>query len=92
MPFALLILTATLLLGFILSRKFPKKILIIWGVITMFSIAPLFTWLVAISYGVMVGEGFAAVAVMGIMFPVIFLIGIGILAAGIYKNVTGENF
>ncbi|KMJ57444.1 hypothetical protein AB685_15605 [Bacillus sp. LL01] len=91
MPFAVIILVTSLILGVALSRKYQEKKLIIWGLVTMLSVAPFFTWIVAILVGISAGDGFAAVGVMWLMFPVLFLVGIGMLSAGIYKKVTGEN-
>lgn len=91
MPVAVLVLILSLVIGVVLSRKYEDKALIIWGIITMLSIAPFFSWIVAILVAVSVGDGFAAVAVMWLMVPILFLIGVGMLGAGVYKKVTGEN-
>ncbi|WP_010198778.1 hypothetical protein [Bacillus sp. m3-13] len=91
MPFAIIVLVLSLGIGIVLSRKYENRALIIWGLITMLSIAPFFSWIVAIFVGVSVGDGFAAVAVMWLMVPILFLIGVGMVGAGVYKKVTGEN-
>ncbi|MCM3619900.1 hypothetical protein M3936_20210 [Sutcliffiella horikoshii] len=91
MPFAVIILVSSLILGVLLSRKYHEKKLIIWGFVTMLSIAPFFSWIVAILIGLSVGDGFAAVAVLWLMVPLLFLIGVGMVGAGLYKTVTGEN-
>lgn len=91
MPVAVLVLILSLVIGVLLSRKYEDKALIIWGIITMLSIAPFFSWIVAMLVAVSVGDGFAAVAVMWLMVPILFLIGVGMLGAGVYKKVTGEN-
>lgn len=91
MPFVVIVLALSIGLGIFLSRKYQNKSLIIWGLITMLSIAPFFSWIVAMLVGVSVGDGFAAVAVMWLMVPTLFLIGVGMLGAGVYKKVTGEN-
>ncbi|MEA3319677.1 MAG: hypothetical protein U9Q88_06585 [Bacillota bacterium] len=91
MPFIVIVLVFSIGMGVFLSRKYHNKALIIWGVITMLSIAPFFSWIVAMIVAVNVGDGFAGVAVMWLMFPVLFLIGVGMVGAGVYKKVTGEN-
>ncbi|MGD6781696.1 hypothetical protein ACQCT3_19275 [Sutcliffiella horikoshii] len=91
MPIIIIVLVLSLGIGVVLSRKFENRRLIIWGLITMLSIAPFFSWIVAILVGVSVGDGFAAVAVMWLMVPILFLIGVGMVGAGVYKKVTGEN-
>ncbi|WP_404431416.1 hypothetical protein [Sutcliffiella horikoshii] len=91
MPFAIIVLVLSIGIGIVLSRKYENRALIIWGLITMLSIAPFFSWIVAILVGVSVGDGFAAVAVMWLMVPILFLIGVGMVGAGVYKKVTGEN-
>jgi len=52
----------------------------------MFVIAPLLSWLIGISYGIYVGEGFAAVAVMIILFPILFIVGLIVLLIGLFKK------
>ncbi|ART75403.1 hypothetical protein ACQCU1_14080 [Sutcliffiella horikoshii] len=91
MPFAIIVLVLFIGVGIILSRKYENRALIIWGLITMLSIAPFFSWIVAMLVAVSVGDGFAGVAVMWLMFPLLFLIGVGMVGAGVYKKVTGEN-
>ncbi|MGD6776760.1 hypothetical protein [Sutcliffiella horikoshii] len=91
MPIIIIVLVLSLGIGVVLSRKYENRRLIIWGLITMLSIAPFFSWIVAILVGVSVGDGFAAVAVMSLMVPILFLIGVGMVGAGVYKKVTGEN-
>lgn len=91
MPFAVILLILSLGIGVVLSRKYENRVLIIWGLITMLSIAPFFSWIVAMLVAVNVGDGFAGVAVMWLMIPILFLIGVGMVGAGVYKKVTGEN-
>ncbi|WP_404469804.1 hypothetical protein [Sutcliffiella horikoshii] len=91
MPFAIIVLVLSIAIGIVLSRKYENRALIIWGLITMLSIAPFFSWIVAILLAVSVGDGFAGVAVMWLMVPILFFIGVGMLGAGVYKKVTGEN-
>lgn len=91
MPLAIIVLVLSICLGVFLSRKYQNKVLIIWGLITMLSIAPFLSWIIAILVGLSVGDGFAAVAVMWLMVPTLFLIGVGMVGAGVYMKVTGEN-
>lgn len=67
---------------------FKDKKYIVWGIFTMFVFSPLLTWIVSTLYGISVGDGFAAVALMMVMFPSLFLVGIVILLVGIYRFKT----
>ncbi|WP_226683219.1 hypothetical protein [Sutcliffiella horikoshii] len=91
MPFIVITLILSICLGIFLTRKYENRVLIIWGLITMLSIAPFFSWIVAMLVAVNAGDGFAGVAIMWLMVPILFLIGVGMLGAGVYKKVTGEN-
>ncbi|WP_252433044.1 hypothetical protein [Peribacillus butanolivorans] len=42
----------------------------------MFVIAPLFSWIVGTLYGKSEGSGFAAIGVLIIMFPILFIVGV----------------
>ncbi|MFC9600959.1 hypothetical protein ACFTQL_24410 [Peribacillus butanolivorans] len=42
----------------------------------MFVIAPLFSWIVGTLNGKSEGSGFAAIGVLIIMFPILFIIGV----------------
>lgn len=66
--------------------KSNKKKYIIWGITMMLVIAPLFSGVVSILYGRYEGEGFAAVALMMVMFPLLFLTGLVLLLLGILKK------
>ncbi|WP_214484653.1 hypothetical protein [Bacillus sp. SM2101] len=73
-----------LVLAFQLSHgKTKKRRCIIWGVTIMLAIAPFFSWLVGISYGIYVGDGFAGGALMVILFLIIFLSGLLSLLVGV---------
>jgi hypothetical protein len=81
------ILLAGVIFAAILSRRVRMKTKrIIWGLTTMFVIAPLLSWLIGMSYGIYEGSGFAAAAVMMILFPILFLTGLVILLIGIFKK------
>ncbi|MBG9691267.1 hypothetical protein ACE1MS_10570 [Lysinibacillus sp. fkY74-1] len=66
--------------------KSKKTTFIIWGITLMVVIAPLFAWVVSILYGIKEGDGFAAVGLMVILFPFLFLIGLVILLVGVFKK------
>lgn len=87
MAFAVSVLTISLIVAILLSRgQSMKKKYIIWGIATMLVIAPLFSWLVGILYGIHVRSGFAAGGLMIIMFPILFILGIILLVKGILKK------
>lgn len=52
----------------------------------MIVIAPLLSWLIAIPYGISEGDGFAAVGLLIILFPILFLSGLVTLLIGIFKK------
>ncbi|QPA56415.1 hypothetical protein [Lysinibacillus sphaericus] len=66
--------------------KSKKTTFIIWGITLMVVIAPLFAWVVSILYGIKEGDGFAAVGLMVILFPFLFLIGLVIFLVGVFKT------
>ncbi|WP_234402386.1 hypothetical protein [Oceanobacillus damuensis] len=77
-----------IILAFIGSKDRQEKWkYIIWGVTTMIAIAPLSSFIIAIIYAIYVADGFAGVAVLGLLFPVFFLVGLVVLIIGIYKAV-----
>jgi len=87
MAFAVSVLTISLIVSILLSRgQSMKKKYIIWGIATMLVIAPLFSWLAGILYGISVSSGFAAGGLMIIMFPILFIMGIILLVKGILKK------
>ena len=87
MAFAVSVLTISLIVSILLSRgQSMKKKYIIWGITTMLVIAPLFSWLVGILYGISVSSGFAAGGLMIIMFPILFIMGIILLVKGILEK------
>ncbi|WP_214484716.1 hypothetical protein [Bacillus sp. SM2101] len=89
---ALIILTFTLIVAYKLShRKSKKKKYIIWGITTIVLIAPLLSWVVSILFAIRVGDGFAGVALLMVMFPLLFLIGLVILLIGIFRKRKAES-
>lgn len=86
MGIAIGILIASFVACFYLSStRFKDKKFIVWGVFTMFSFAPLVSWLLSISYGVYEGSGFAAMALMMVTFPIFLIVGVVILVMGLYR-------
>ena len=83
---ASIICIALVAAAFLSKRTTIKFKRIIWGIVTMFVIAPLLSWLIGISYGIYVGEGFAAVGVIIILFPILFIVGLVLLLIGIFKK------
>ncbi|MFS0781593.1 hypothetical protein [Bacillus sp. 1P06AnD] len=74
--YAVIILVVAILIGiwksFNKSRDAKYRV---WGITTMLIIAPVFSWLIGILYGVHEGSGFATIGVLIIAFPLIFIIG-----------------
>ncbi len=66
--------------------KSKKTKCMIWGITIMIVIAPLLSWLIAIPFGIWEGDGFAAVGLMMILFPLLFLIGLVTLLIGLFKK------
>jgi len=82
---ALCILVVGVALGYQQSvGKSVKRKKIVWGITFMVAVAPFFSWLIGIWYGISVGDGFAAMGVMVILFPVFFLGGLISLLMGIF--------
>ncbi|WP_445505445.1 hypothetical protein [Niallia sp. 03091] len=86
---ALIILIGAIVIGYKSSIGKPKRRKFInWGLATMFGIAPFFSWLVGISFGVYVGDGFAGGALMVLLFGILFFIGLITLLVGIFRKDT----
>ncbi|MFL0575066.1 hypothetical protein ACH0BK_29280 [Priestia megaterium] len=88
---AIAIALTILILGLMFARgvsqgKSTKRKYIVWGTTTILIIAPFFSWVVAILFGINQGDGFAAVGLMMMLFPLFFLIGLVILLIGIFKK------
>ncbi|WP_088102886.1 hypothetical protein [Halalkalibacter urbisdiaboli] len=84
---AIIILLVALAIAYQLSEsKSKKRKYIVWGITTMLAIAPLFSWLISITYASVEGSGWAGVALISIMFPIIFLVGLVILLVGIFRK------
>ena len=84
---AIFILVVGVVLAFYFTLgKSSKKKFIVWGITTMLVISTFFTWLVSISFAIIVGDGFAGIGLMMIMFPLIFIIGLILLLVGVFKK------
>ena len=65
-------------------RTMPKKSKwIIKGFILVFFIAPLLSWIISMTIGMYDGEGFTAVGMLVITFPILEMISISVLIRGI---------
>ena len=80
------LLVVSLIFGaYLTTGKLKDKKYIVWGIITTVSIAPLLSWIVSVLYGIQEGDGFAGIALMMVMFPIIFFAGLIILFMGFYR-------
>lgn len=83
------IVTLILLFGviylFIIGKSTKRKYLI-WGIATLFGIGPCLSWLIGISFGLYVGSGFTAGAIMIMLYGIFFLIGLILLIIGVFKK------
>lgn len=81
------IIILALVIGYQISKgKSKRRKFIVWGITTMLGIAPFFSWIVGIAVGINVGDGFAGGAIMVLLFPLIFFIGLILLLIGILKK------
>lgn len=84
---ALFVLIVGVAIGFQQSvGKSVKRKKIVWGITFMVAVAPFFSWLIGIWYGVSVGDGFAAMGVMVILFPIFFIGGLISLLMGVFEK------
>lgn len=84
---ALTVLVVGLMFASGLSQgKSAKRKYIVWGTTTILIIAPFFSWVVSILFAISQEEGFAGVALMMLLFPFFFLIGLVTLLIGIFKK------
>ena len=66
--------------------KTDKRKYIVWGTTIAFIIAPLVSWIISSLYGIGEESGFAVIALMAVIFPPLFLIGIVVLLIGLFKK------
>jgi len=72
--------------------KSAKRKYIVWGTTTILIIAPFFSWVVSILFAISEKEGFAGVALMMLLFPFFFLVGLATLLIGIFKKENVNKF
>ncbi|MEK3796976.1 hypothetical protein MHI18_01770 [Peribacillus sp. FSL H8-0477] len=82
----LIIAGFTPLVLYLCKGKTYKVKMILWGITTMIIFAPILSWSLAISIAVIVKDGFAAVALIALFFPTIFITGLVILLVGLFKK------
>ena len=63
----------------LLRERSPKVQKIIWSLIWIFLHAPILTWLISFSVGTLYRDGFAAVGMLFIAYPALFVVGILII-------------
>ncbi|MGG1366294.1 hypothetical protein ABE322_10925 [Priestia megaterium] len=84
---ALTVLVVGLMFASGLSQgKTAKRKYIVWGTTTILIIAPFFSWVVSVLYAISQEEGFAGVALMMLLFPIFFLIGLVTLLTKVFKK------
>jgi hypothetical protein len=84
---ALLVLVLGLMFASGLSQgKSAKRKYIVWGTTIILIIAPFFSWAVSISFAISQEEDFAGVALMMLLFPFFFLVGLVTLLIGVFKK------
>ena len=89
---AIIILTVALVIAYQLSNsKSKKRKYIVWGITTMLAITPLFSWLISNAYASIEGSGWAGVAMLSIMLPILFLVGLVILLVGVFRKKETET-
>lgn len=89
---ALLVLVLGLMLASGLSQgKSAKRKYIVWGTTTIVIIAPFFSWAVSILFAISQEEGFAGVALMMLLFPFFFLVGLVTLLIGVFKKESANK-
>ncbi|MEQ2528801.1 hypothetical protein WMO40_19165 [Bacillaceae bacterium CLA-AA-H227] len=74
------------IMAFQLTRgKSKKRKYIVWGITTMLALAPFFSFSIGLSYAFIVQNGWASM-IMWVLFPIIFIIGLGMLLVGIFMR------
>ncbi|MCM3214117.1 hypothetical protein ABER75_24625 [Niallia taxi] len=78
------------ILGIVLGLHYSmertkKRKYIVWGIVLMFAISPFLSFAIGLSYAVIAANGWAAL-IMLYIFPIIFIIGLGMLLVGIFKK------
>ncbi|MED4455073.1 hypothetical protein [Metabacillus fastidiosus] len=79
-----------LFIGFRLSNGKSKKRNIIWGLSIILAIAPLLSVLLSIIIAFIAGDGWTGIAIVVIILPLFFFVGLGRLLAGLFRG-NGEK-
>lgn len=81
----MLCLIGVVAIVFLVNKKRSKKTkIIIWGTTLMIVIAPLLSLSASKIYALIEEDGWAGIALVSILFPVIFLIGLITLLIGVF--------
>ena len=84
---AFVFLFITVYVGFLLTlKKSTKRKLLTWGILTMCAFSPGISWFVGMVVSIVVGDGFAGVAIMMIVFPFLLIVGFILLLVGIFQK------
>lgn len=81
-----LLLIGVGLTAFLTRHAKLKTKWIAWGLATMVVIAPLLSWLLSFSYGIYEQEGFAAIGMLSLLFPLFFLVGLVVFVVGLFRK------
>lgn len=74
------------LLGYYYSSgRTKKRKYIVWGIVLMFAVSPFLSFAIGLTYAFIIRDGFAG-GIMFYIFPIIFIIGVVMLLAGIFKK------
>lgn len=92
---AIAVLILVLILAFVLAyqlseRKSTKRKYIVWGIIIMVAIAPFLSFLIGMTFGMIVSSGWTIGGITVILFPIIFLVGLITLLMGICRKKETE--
>ncbi|MDU1846792.1 MAG: hypothetical protein E6778_14755 [Niallia nealsonii] len=79
------------LVALYLSKNKSKKRYIVWGVTLMVAVSPFLSFAIGLTYGSIVGNGWAIPGTILILFPIGFIIGLSMLLVGIFKKSDTNN-
>ncbi|MGJ9457326.1 hypothetical protein [Oceanobacillus sp. CF4.6] len=86
------VLILIVILAYILSKQLKREwTYVVWGIATIVPIAPLLSWIISYLYAYYEGDGFAGIALFGILLPLLFLLGLVLIAIGIYRVVRKKG-
>lgn len=87
----ILVLILAFALAYQLSeRKSTTRKYIVWGIIIMVAIAPFLSFLIGMTFGMIVSSGWAIGGITVILFPILFLVGLITLLMGIFQKKETE--